>query len=283
MNKPPLWIIENIAREFSYEELIAAVKAQNYNLIEIRGDFEYKIFDDIIKNGDRPTIFNGSINMAKLVYNYLKQNNNLIHPITYSDFDKYLCSNYYGYFGDYLFNDKYIIVPFNDLYRQRFDIYGYLGKNTNLFIRPDSGEKTFQAQLVDLLDLEKFIKTNQYQNELIVISSPKNIKGEWRFVVSGEDKKIITYSTYQYQGKVTKSPGAPREAIDLCQELLNNINYYPDKVFCYDICQGMDDKYYLLELTSFSSAGLYACNKKLIVEEVTKIAIKDYEDNSVPF
>ncbi len=54
------------------------------------------------------------------------------------------------------------------------------------------------------------------------------------------------------------------------------MDYYPDSVFCYDICQDGDGECFLLELTSFSSAGLYATNKAAIVKRVSEIAEAEY-------
>jgi hypothetical protein len=94
-------------------------------------------------------------------------------------------------------------------------------------------------------------------------------------VVSSE-KDIIGCSTYRYQGQITKVPSAPPGASMLVKEILN-VGYYPDKVFVIDICEDNDGNYWLLELNSFSSAGLYACNKLDIVRKVGIIAEKEWE------
>ena len=45
-----------------------------------------------------------------------------------------------------------------------------------------------------------------------------------------------------------------------------------------DIAEDNDGKYWLLELNSFSSAGLYASNKDNIVKKVSEIAEKEYDE-----
>jgi len=40
----------------------------------------------------------------------------------------------------------------------------------------------------------------------------------------------------------------------------------PDKVFCVDVVQDTGGDFWVMELTSFSSAGLYACNVDKIAE-----------------
>ena len=133
-------------------------------------------------------------------------------------------------------------------------------------MRPDSGEKDTPAQLVDLQDMDKFVASYDYHG-LAVVSSPKNILGEWRFVVT--KNKIIAVSSYRFQGVLTCVPSAPKAATVFVEKVLEN-GYHPDPLFCIDVAQDMDGNFWVMELTSFSSAGLYACNPKNIAD-----AIKD--------
>lgn len=277
------WIIENFAKESSYKELADAVKAAGHPLLELNGDYNKKILrdkldlnyvsvSDIAIYNNSAVIFNGSIEMAKLVQKELEMG---CFPVTYSTFNKYKCSSYYSYFSNYLFNDRYCLVSLRDFYKNKFFYYGVFGKEALIFIRPDSGEKEFQAQLLDLLDIDRFFENHKHlEHELVLISTPKNILWEGRVVVSRK-KEIIAHSTYRFQDQVTKIPSIPSGAIELAEKLLN-IDFYPDSVFCYDLCQDNDGKFYLLELTSFSSAGLYACDKAKIVDTVSKIAAEDF-------
>jgi hypothetical protein len=128
-----------------------------------------------------------------------------------------------------------------------------------------------------MIDLDRFCGINKdVEHELVLVSTPKKILGEWRFVVS-KFKEIISYSTYQYQGQVTKVPGAPKGAIKLVEEMLQ-VGYYPDSVFVMDVCEDSDNNFWLLELNSFSSAGLYACDKAKIVKRVGEIAKQEWEE-----
>ena len=260
------WIIENFTKESSYDELILACKELGHKTVEIKGDFKYSDLENI---NNECVVFNGSIEMSKLVKNHLSPKN--CRPICFNTWDNYLCSKYYSHYGNFMFNDRYMMMSLAEVARNKFFVYGNLGKEALIFIRPDSGEKTFQAQLLDLMDVDRFVEKNaDIKHDLVLVSSPKKIIGEWRFVVAG--KEIVTYSTYKYQDQITKIPGAPQEAIDKCKEILNDVSYSPDPVFCMDICESGDHEFYLLELTSFSSCGLYSCNKYKIVSEVSKIA-----------
>lgn len=264
------WIIENFTNEQSYDEVISSVKTLGYEYQVIKGDYKHSDLEKY-KNGSHCVIFLGSIEMTKIVQKELPN----CFPVAYCHHPNYLCSKYYSYFGKYLFNDRYALISLGELYRQMFFFYGIFGKEALMFIRPDSGDKLFQAQLLDLLDLERFVKTNKHlEHELVLVSSPKNIKWEGRFIVS-KYKEIIGYSTYRFQDQITKIPSVPPESMELVKELLE-IGYYPDTVFCMDICQDSDNKFWLMELNSFSSAGLYASNKEVVVKRVSEIAEQDY-------
>jgi len=277
MNAGVTWVIENIAKESSYIELSDAVKRAGLPIIDLRGDFRYELIIGLMYP-PRCVIFNGSIEMSKIVKQHLTTPNSpktSCYPISYNTFEKYKCSAYYSYFGEYLFNDKYALCTLKELQRNRFFYYGTFGKEGVIFVRPDSGEKTFQAQLVDIIDLDRFVQQNEpIQHQLVLVSTPKSIRGEWRIVMSKSD--IIDYSMYVYQGQISKIRACPPEVLTFAKKLLD-IEYYPDSVFCFDVCQDSDGAPWLLELTSFSSAGLYACNKDNIVREVSKIASQDYQ------
>lgn len=266
------WVIENYAKEESFEHLIGAARNSQHTLIEINGDYTKTLVSSL--KTPQCVICNGSIKMVKLLYDELIP---YCWPIRYCNFESFKCSHYYSHFGSYLFNDKYCLMSLAELNRQKFNIWGNYGKDALIFIRPDSGEKTFQAGLLDIIDLHKLMDNNkEFQHDLMLISTPKNIRWEGRFIVS-KYNEIISYSTYRIQGQVAKIPSVPPKSIDFVKELLK-INYYPDSVFCYDVCEDNDGNFWLLELTSFSSAGLYASNKDRIIERVSEIALIDYKN-----
>lgn len=264
------WIVENLTNEPSYLELVEAIKKEGCPLKEIKGDFKYSDLEGL--NWEAPVLFFGSIEMTNTAFNRM---GGRYHPIAYCDQRNYLCTKYMSHYGKYLFNDKYAIVSLGELQRQKFFFFGVFGKEALIFIRPDSGQKPFQAQLLDLLDLDRFCDTNKHLlHELVIVSSPKTIIWEGRFIVS-HHKDIISYSTYRFQGQVTKIPSVPPQALATCKTLLD-VGYYPDNVFCLDLCQDADGNFWLLELNSFSSAGLYASDKSKIVRRVGEIAEEDW-------
>lgn len=274
------WIIENIVKEPSFLELSKAVERAGHPLLNLNGDFKNAMLTPLSQSMCRVqcVVFNGSIEMCKLVMPILYGQG--CSPILYCTWENYQCHRWYGLLAKFLFNDDYVMVPLSEVKRRMWWFYGAFAKEATIFIRPDSGDKTFKGGAIDLQDFERFY--DQYEadkDQMVIVSSPKTIRGEWRFVVTAQTEEIIAVSSYRYQGLATRVPSAPHGATDLCKTILAQ-GYYPDKVFCIDIAEDADGNFWLLELTSFSSAGLYACNMDAIVKRVSEIALKDYESRS---
>lgn len=260
----PTWIIENYTKERSFLELVKAVHDAGCPLIEIKDDYAKSIFKDLPSEGR--LVLNGSIQMLNILSQDVPVKWKGIKVPT---FDNYLCSRYYGHFGELLFNDRYMLMQLSEFARQRWMVYGILGKEAKLFIRPDSGQKPFPAQLIDMQDVDEFLRNHPTEMQsIILVSSPKNIWWEGRFVCY--QNEIIAHSTYKLKDILTKCPSVPKEATECCHRVLER-NYRPDEVFCVDIC-GYDGGYALLELNAFASSGLYECDKGRIVDRVSRIA-----------
>lgn len=180
----------------------------------------------------------------------------------YSTFAHYDCLVYYPQVQELLFNDDHIFLPFKDLKRKKWQIYGWFGKESKVFLRPNSGKKEMAAEVVDVQDLDVFVDEFDYDG-LAVVSSPKGVFGEWRFVVS--EGYIQAVSSYRYQSVRTEVPSAPAGATQLVKKVIDK-GICPDKIFCVDVVQDMSGEFWVMELTSFSSAGLYACDVKKIAE-----------------
>lgn len=273
------WIIENFTDSEDYNDLIAAIKASGRYCFVI-GKHNYFDFDPSGFNENDCVIVQGSIQMTKNIRDRLPKG---CFPIAYNSWDNYLCSTYYPKFSQFLFNDKNEITTLKNLKENKFYFYEKFGKEALIFVRPDSGEKTFQAQLLDLQDFDRFwengIQSSAEDNDLIIVSTPKKINGEFRIVCSKYNNgEIIAGSTYQYQGKRTLIPSVPPKALEFCRKVLD-VGWYPDSIFCIDVFQDADNEFWLGELTSFSSAGLYATDKVKVANRVSQIVEMEYKLN----
>ena len=275
------WIIENFTDSEDYRDLIQAAKDSGREVFAIdkrnHSDFDPSFFS----LGDC-VIFQGSIQMTRNVRERLPAN---CFPISYNTWSNFMCSVYYPRLNNYLFNDKHEFIKLKDLQVNKWAYYEKFGKDAMIFVRPDGGDKSFTGQLVDLQDFDRFwvgtMCGHAEPDDIIIVTTPKNFIGEWRFVCSKYNGgEIIAQSSYNYQGKRTYIPSAPVKATELVNTILADLtiqNWSPDSIFCLDIVQDMDGNFWLMELTSFSSAGLYAANKNSIVKRVNEIVEMEYD------
>lgn len=199
-------------------------------------------------------------------------------PGVYYNKNAYKCSAYYPKLAQYnLLNNDYVLIPYGDLLRQRDFLLRQIGEQGCVFIRPDSGSKIFTGRLVSgetfSKDVEYFCCQGAQQHDLCVVSSPKNVESEWRFVAVKQD--VIAGSQYIKYGQLDVEASYPYEALELAQRVAKS-GYQPDSVWCIDICRTRMGNYYLLEIGCFSCAGLYACDLEVIVREVSKVAKEEW-------
>ncbi|MBS0261907.1 MAG: ATP-grasp domain-containing protein [Planctomycetes bacterium] len=199
-------------------------------------------------------------------------------PGAFGTVDNFACSNYYCWFGKFLLNQDYVMLPFGELSRRRDFLFRTPGVDGRVFIRPDSPLKLFTGQVAARnsfdADLE-FMGFYEFPiNSLVVVSAPKCILAEWRFVaVSG---KIVAGCQYKLNGKMELDPSYHPAAYNLASTIAAS-EYQPDPAWVLDICKTDDGKFHLLEIGGFSFSDLYACDKRAIVEAVSEAAAREWE------
>jgi len=267
----PKWLVEHFDDRNSTHLLIDEIIRQGYECEAIKYEpLQSGTINAFEDNGC--VIVQASINLCLQI---MSQKPNWI-PGPWLTSNKYKCSEYYPYVGDLLFNDQYIMMPRSEVLRNIDRIYNWLGKSDSIFLRPDSGLKSFTGKVFERKNFNKdwkWVEEFTEKNSMIIASTPKNIEKEWRFVVA--DKNVITGSLYNTAGKFGCAQEYPREAFDLAQTIADIYN--PDPMFTIDVCMGDDGQYYILEIGAFSCAGLYSCGMKTIVEHASYFAKKEWE------
>lgn len=199
-------------------------------------------------------------------------------PGVFATVKNYLCSNYFCHLGEFLLNSDYVMLPFGELERCKEFLFQMIGVEGTIFVRPDSPLKLFSGQTASHdtfdADLEVMGFYDFPHNSLVVVSSPKQIAVEWRFVVA--DGLVVAGSEYMREGKFDPLPGFDPEARSLAAKVAEA--YQPDPVSIVDICQTSDGKYHLLEIGGFSYADLYATDKGAVAGAVSDAAIKIWRD-----
>lgn len=257
----PDWLIQTNMDGVDVDVLIQAITKCGMNVWPI----EYKIghfIDFSIYDQDACILCYGDIGFVQQVRRFAR-----FIPGAWANFNNLKCSTYYAYFGQFLLNQHYIILPIGDLLRRWDDL---IQVHDSWFIRPDSGTKLFTGYVVKSYEWHKIeLLLNAIGPETLIVVAPEQIiHKEWRFVV------------------------CDREIVAGCQYLPIESPIYPDPVFCLadsiakqewrpDICYTIDiaeteDSLGLLEINSFSAAGFYCCNIGNIVTNASQAAINEW-------
>lgn len=270
----PTWLIEDFDPDDCRAALVEEVKRQGlpYEVLKYV-PFESGHYDSI--PNDACVVFQGSLNLGR----QLRREKKWV-PGVWCDLPKFRCQAYYPYFAKYLLNDDFYFLPVSDLKRRKDDLYNKFAVDDCLFIRPDSGFKTFTGRAVPR---EEFDSDYDWMAEfsdpesLAVIASPKSIQEEWRLVVTKRRYDgIIGGSRYRQNGVISHQNIDATDVVQFVSECLR-VDYEPDPVFVMDVCWS-NGNLYLLELNSFSCSGLYACPLKQVVKTASELAIEEWND-----
>lgn len=268
------WLIEDYEHDSSLEPLMSEIKKQGMDLEVVKyepwesGEFNQYSNEDCV-------VFYGTLNLAR----QLQREKGWV-PGIYCNFKNLCCKTYFSYWGKYLFNNNYIMLPMPEILRKRDYVFDNFGVDDCIFIRPDSGAKAFTGQVIKREDIDKEFKLFAHYagkplDEIIaVISSPKPISKEWRIVII--DGKTVAYSQYKKDDKLDIEEGADEGAIILANEIANS-GWSPDIAYTLDICLS-NGEYSLLEANSFSCSGLYLCSPEAVVKAVSEAALKEWKE-----
>lgn len=150
-----------------------------------------------------------------------------------------------------------------------------------LFVRPDRGDKLFTGLLIDESNFHS--ETNCLESlhsvshdDLVVISGYRQIVEEYRVIIC--DREIVGSSLYQIRGKHVESEGAPNKVLELAEAVAEDA-WQPDPVYTCDVAIMADGAVNIIELNSFSCAGMYAANVENVVTKVSDLTARLYYDD----
>lgn len=227
------------------------------------------------------TIAVGSINLIRQV-----QQTKRWYPGAFSNWDNFKCSTYYSYYGKYLLNYEYLMMPLAELSRRWTELQYHFGKE-ELFVRPDNGTKGFTGQT----SIDGKFKDFGKPETLCVVASAKRVSREYRVfcdkngpfagsMYRNADGNIEYFDIYkdQYDENCFSN-----QVIEYCKQICKEVEWTPDKLFALDIgaIQDNDNDIYdwgLLELTAYSCAGWYSANIADMIRYGVEAAIEDYRE-----
>lgn len=265
------WLLQTDVFDEEMSDFISAIERNNckYHIYKYIPFLENLVtpFDN-----EELVLTYGSINLVKRI-----QKTKPWIPGYWANFKHLECLFYYAHYAKFLLNHDYLILPFQEIIRQKEYLYEKFGDP--IFIRPDKADKPFTGHLINYHEFQKEINFLQdfpclFPESTVILSSAKNIKRESRFIAS--DNKVITGSTYRINDELKFDCISNGSAFDLAEQIAQSI-WKPDKMFVIDIAE-TDDSIGLLEINSFSCSGFYDCDKNLIVQEANKQAAKEFEE-----
>lgn len=189
------------------------------------------------------------------------------------------CTAYYGYFGKFLLNQHYVVMPGVEAIRQRDWLYSVFGKEDEVFARPTSCHKLFVGRRIKREAFDGVLAPTRYDPvTLVVVAAPKQIRREWRLIVIGD--RIIAGSQYAVGGERRIAPAYPPEVRTFTEAMLAEVRWRPDPIFMVDVCES-EGRLWLVELNSFSCSWLYQCDLFRVVSEASSLASELWKSGRV--
>jgi hypothetical protein len=214
-------------------------------------------------------------------------------PTSYANFNNFKCSTYYPHYKDYLLADNYAFYPWGSLDDQKDNIFHNFGRNygEDIFIRPDSGMKTFTGKVLEresckngITDaLKSWVYNDIAPDELILVAEPTKILNEYRFIAGGGE--VISgsrYMTIDNEGNLVHDEDSQysMKAWDVAREIARE-KWQPDRIFAIDIAEieCYDGPHYkLIEINAFSTCDWYLGNIEKIVKKASEIALEEWKE-----
>lgn len=273
------WLIDADIFEGYRDALVASIDAQGDQARLVHAPSPPYRWDDIGCSyndafpADACVIAHGDIEFVTRI-----QREQRWRPGAFCTVENFACSNYACWYGEHLLNRDYIMLPFAELTRCQDFLFDAVGRDGRIFVRPDSPLKLFTGQVAtrDTLaaDIE-FMGFYEFPgNSLVVVSSPKTILHEWRFVVA--NGQVVAGCHYKQGDEFDARPDYDRQAFELAKQIAS-IDYQPDPVWVMDICQTADRAFHLLEIGGFSFSNLYACHMPDVVAAVSAAARAEWK------
>jgi hypothetical protein len=125
-----------------------------------------------------------------------------------------------------------------------------------------------------LLNDVETLKKSVYPEMICVVAKPRSIEAEFRFVIA--DRQVVAGSQYRWEDRLD----VRLDVLPICRELAQEVaqrEWQADRCYTCDVAL-LDgrSKARIVELNTFSSSGLYACDTEAVVDAVSRAAWREY-------
>jgi len=191
-------------------------------------------------------------------------------PGVWYDEGVFACHTYYGYWARFILQRRFALLPLGVLMDRAESVYAAFERRGEIFIRPDSSLKLFDAERVAYEHFQRFLATMTNAEispaTLVVVSEPVDLGAEYRLVFRRGE--YVTGSMYRNEDRaVERRPDVPEEVIAFGREVASRPIPGLPPVYCLDVGVTADGAR-LVELTSINAAGYYACDLDKVVGAV---------------
>jgi hypothetical protein len=265
----PTWLIEANVDGLPTEALQFEIRRQGMKCYVIKYLPNLPAPKDIAGSEHVPfdacVVFRGSLPLMRHI-----QASRRWRPGGWCSFANLACSTYYSYFGPFLLNREYTMLPVAEAARLTDSLFARHGNGEVVFVRPDSVDKSFTGTVADKFSFLQTIAGAAFDpTTLILVARPKRLSYEWRLVVAGDN--AIAGSQYR-TGKVAEVvAGCPDEVKAFAATVLEQVEWRPAPLFIMDICDS-EEGLRLLELNSFGCSGHYLADLEVVVEKASEAA-----------
>jgi hypothetical protein len=162
------------------------------------------------------------------------------------------CTTYFAYFGKFLLNEHYALLPGVEAIRQADWLYGVFGREGSVFARPAGCHKLFTGRCIGQDDFAAALAPARYDpTTLVVVAALREFAREWRLVVA--EGEVVAASRYAEHGRRSVASGCPEEVRAFAQAMLHEVAWRPDPLFMVDVGES-EGRLGLVELNGFSSS-----------------------------
>jgi len=264
------WAISTeIFRKPGFPQIDDALKRNNIEFFHSDFDHTKRTYTDIPYSTDECVVMYGPIK-------FIRTKNKGFVPGPFGFKSDTNTSHYMSQLpSEWFFNEDAIWLPWGSILKKKNVLVDIFDKH--LFIRPDSGFKTFTGFHVHVDDLDtEILSRNQTDNidpyEMCLVAKGKSILGEYRMVVC--DGKVITGSQYRWDDKLDVRIDVHHEAWSMAEKVAKH-EWQLDVAYTVDIFLGENGPR-IGEFNSFSSSGLYNCDLDIIVNEISKTSLNEW-------
>jgi hypothetical protein len=265
----PTWLIEANVDGLPSEPLRAEVRRQGMACHIVKHLPSLQRPKDVAGAESVPldacTIFRGTLTLLRHLRGARRW-----RPGGWCNFANLACSTYYAYFGPFLLNRDYALLPVAEAVRLADRLFTRYASGGVLFVRPDAVDKSFTGTVADRPAFVRTLSAVAVDPTVaVVVAAPKKISHEWRLLVAHGE--VIAGSQYRSDREPEVVAGYPDGVAAFAQTVLREVEWRPDPLFVMDVCAS-EDGLRLLELNSFSCSGHYLADLPTVVRRASDLA-----------